>query len=232
MKKPWNAEKKQKLAAILAAVLFLLIFAALTVFCGRPLIAAAEDPETFRTFIQSTGIWSRLIFIGIMALQTVVALIPGEPLEIAAGYCFGGMEGLLLCLAGTAFGSALVLLFAKKWGVRWVEIFVPQEKLENLAFLKKEKRLQAVVFLLFLIPGTPKDLLTYFVGLTPLRLQSFLIITTIARIPSVITSTMSGSALGSEKYLTALLVLGITAIVSLIGIGIYRRFIQNKRESS
>jgi uncharacterized membrane protein YdjX (TVP38/TMEM64 family) len=81
-----------------------------------------------------------------------------------------------------------------------------------------------------LIPGTPKDLLSYFVGLTEMKLSEWLIITTIARIPSVATSTIGGNALGEGNYITAITVFAITAVVSILGILIYN-YITKKREN-
>ena len=92
-------------------------------------------PDQFRSWVDDQGIWSRFAFIGMMILQVFVAIIPGEPLEIGAGYAFGMPEGTLLCLAGAVIGSLLTFLFVRSFGVRAVEIFFPWDKLHSLNFL-------------------------------------------------------------------------------------------------
>jgi uncharacterized membrane protein YdjX (TVP38/TMEM64 family) len=158
------------------------------------------------------------------ALQVVFAVIPGEPVELGAGYTFGTVEGTVLCLAGDAAGTAVVFLFTKLFGIQLVEALVGREKLKAMRFLKSSRNLNMLVFLLLFIPGTPKDVLTYIIGLTPMKLTTFLIIASFARIPSVLTSTITGNALGVQDYRTAILVYAVTGVISLAGILIYRRF--------
>ena len=83
-------------------------------------------------------------------------------------------------------------------------------------------------FLIFFIPGTPKDALTYFIPLTDMKLSTFLFITTIARIPSIITSTIGGHAIGVENYIFSILVFVITGIISLVGLYVYKKISQMK----
>ncbi len=158
-----------------------------------------------------------------VVLQIVVAIIPGEPLEIAAGYAFGALEGTLLCLIGALVGRVAVFLLVRRFGVRAVEVFFPLEKVQSLRFLQNEKKLTFWVFFLFFLPGTPKDVLCYIVGLTKLPLRSWIIISTIAPIPSIITSTIGGSALGMGRYTFAAAVFGATLAISAAGLLVYRR---------
>ena len=108
-------------------------------------------------------------------------------------------------------------------------MFMPREKIHQLRFINNEKKLKRVVFLLFFIPGTPKDILTYFVGLTNMTLSEFLSITLIARIPSVLSSTISGQMLGDENFLTAGIVYAITGVLSVLGYLLYNRIVQKLR---
>ena len=89
-----------------------------------------------------------------------------------------------------------------------------------------------IVFVLFLIPGSPKDLLTYLVGLTPLKLRTFLILTTIARIPSVVTSTVTGSLAQKESYTAALITYGVTLVISVICLLYYRKISKNEKKQA
>ncbi len=224
-------EFRRKLCGAAVIVIFLLFSALVFWFIGRPMIALVENPELFRQWVDTHGIWGRLIFIGMVVLQMAIALIPGEPLEIGAGYAFGAPEGTLLCLVGIFIGSALIFGFVRTFGVRVVEIFYSREKILSMKFLQNTRRLNTITFLLMLIPGTPKDLLSYFVGLTEMKLTTWLLISVCARIPSVLSSTVSGGALGEKNYPLAAIALTATTVTSLIGLLIYR-MIHRKNASS
>lgn len=237
-----NNEKKsisqttpQQLSKKFSLVILILIIAAfvtITFTVGKPLIEFVSDTEKFRLWVEAQGFWGRIILIGIMCLQVVVAIIPGEVIEIGAGYVFGSIEGMLLCLAGAALGSAIIFIFTKKFGIKMVEAFVSKDKINSLKFVKNSKKLNFLIFILFFIPGTPKDVFTYFVGLTPMKLHTFLIISSIARIPSVISSTIGGNAIGLKDYKFAIIVFVITTIISIIGICIYKLILKNNNKDT
>ena len=118
----------------------------------------------------------------------------------------------------------------RKFGIRFVEIFFSLDKIKSLKILKKSKKRDLLMLLVFFLPGTPKDLITYFAGLTDVNTLKFILFVTIARLPSVITSTLGGSALGVEQYKTAIIVFAVTLIVSSIGWLIYNFIIREKRK--
>ena len=213
-------KKKIYLFAIVVALLFI---AAVGYLVGKPMVDFVREPERFRAWVDSSGFVSRVIFVGMVVFQLVIALIPGEPLEMGAGYAFGAVEGTILCIIGCVIGSALVFLFVRRFGVKLVEVFFPREKIRSLRFLQDSRRLNLLTFIVFFIPGTPKDLLSYFIGLTDMKLGTWLLITAVARIPSIVTSTVTGDALGLKDYQFALIAFGVTLALSLVGILVYRR---------
>jgi len=221
-------EKNKKLLAAVCFILFIVFSAAVTWFIGRPLIEFVSEPQEFRAWVESHGILGKLSFIAMVCFQVVIAFVPGEPFEIGAGYAFGAVEGTVLCEIGITLGSMAVFLAVRKFGVKLVEIFFSREKIQSLKFLKNKRKRSIVTFLVFFLPGTPKDLLTYFVGLTDMKLAHFLLLTSVARLPSVITSTVGGNALGGEKYTFAVIVFALTLIFSGVGLLIYN-LIQKKR---
>jgi len=224
-------DREKRIYAGAGLVLFGVLMVVACVCAGRPLIRFMGEPELFRGWVDEKGLPAHILFVGMVVLQVIVAIIPGEPLEIAAGYAFGAVEGTLLCVAGTTLGGALVFQLVRRFGTKAIEVFFPLENLRSLRFLEKsEKRLHLLVFFLFFLPGTPKDLLCYFVGLTKLPLKNWLIITAVARLPSIITSTVGGNALGTERYLFALAVFGATLLISAAGVWIYQK-ISAKDES-
>ena len=188
----------------------------------------AFSSEDFRDYIRSFGAAGWLVLLALQFLQVFIALIPGELLESAAGYAFGPFAGTVICYLGVAAASSPVFLLTRRFGVRLVEVFISREKISELRFLNTERKRNALAFLLFIIPGTPKDLLTYFVGLTDMRLGQFLAISLAARIPSVISSTFGGHLLGEGKLLGALLLYGITGAVSLAGLAVYRAILRRR----
>ena len=216
-------ERHKKALYAAAIAIFILFTLAVSWFVGRPLIRFVRQPEQFRAWVQGHGLLGQLAFLGMTVLQIVIAIIPGEPLELGAGYAFGFCRGTLLCEIGILLGGLLVFLFVRRFGVKAVEVFFPREKIESLRFLHNEKRLALWVFILFFIPGTPKDIMTYIVPLTPMKLSTFLLLSTVARLPSVVTSTIGGNALGTGKLTFALIVFSATALISALGILIYRR---------
>ena len=213
-------KKKIYLFAIIVALIFI---GAVGYLVGKPMVEFVREPERFRAWVDSSGFVSRVIFVGMVVFQLIIALIPGEPLEMGAGYAFGAWEGTILCIIGCVIGSALVFLFVRRFGVKLVEVFFPREKIRSLRFLQDSRRLNLLTFIVFFIPGTPKDLLSYFIGLTDMKLGTWLFITAVARIPSIVTSTVTGDALGLKDYQFALIAFGVTLALSLAGILVYRR---------
>ena len=226
------SEKRQKQLAAAAIILFLLLSLAIAWFVGRPLIAHLREPEAFRLWMDGHGWVGRLAFVGISVLQIVVAIIPGEPVEMFAGYAFGFWLGTALCEAGILLGGTLVYAFVHRFGRRALGIFFTKEKTDSLRFLHNEKKLGFWVFILFFIPGTPKDIMTYVVPLTSMKLWHFLLISGVARLPSVITSTIGGDALGTGRHGFALIVFAATALISLAGILVYRRICRKRKKDA
>ena len=222
-------EKHKKLLSIFSLVFFAVFMVVVFWFAGRPMIELVEDPDQYRAWIDGKGIWAQISFIAMVFFQVIFAIIPGEPLEICAGIAFGGMEGTLLCLLGIFLGSAVIFLLVRKLGVRLVEVFFSVDKIRSLHFLQNEKRLDRVLFFIMMIPGTPKDLLSYFVPLTKISLGHWLALTTFARIPSVVTSTVGGDALGEKNYLFAAIVFAVTCLISLAGAVLFDYFTKKRK---
>ena len=223
-------EKEKKWLVGGGLVFFLLLSGLVCWFAGRPLIRFMNQPELFRQWVDQQGFWAPVAFVGMVVLQVVVAVIPGEPLEIAAGYAFGALEGTLLCILGTWIGGLTVFLLVRRFGTRAVEVFFPLEKLNELKFLKNERRLTFWVFLVFFLPGTPKDVLCYFVGLTKLPLKTWVLVSAVARIPSIVTSTVGGDALGMQNYTFAAAVFAATLVISGVGLLLYRAICRRQEE--
>lgn len=223
-------KKRQKLYNILSIIIFIAVFAGATFAIGPKLISTVKEPEKFNAFIHDNLFSGVLIFLGIQILQVFFALIPGEPIELFSGYAFGWFWGTVLCLTGCLIASACVFLLTRKFGKKFTYIVFAEDKLNSLKFMQSEEKVELMMFLLFFIPGTPKDLLTYFAGLTKIDMKKFLPISTVARIPSVLTSALAGSSLMQKNYVTSAIVFGITAVISGVGILLYRSISKRRAE--
>ncbi len=215
--------QQKKALSLAAVVIFLLATAAVAWFVGRPMIHFARRPELFRSWVEGHGVWGPVAYATMVFLQVVVAVIPGEPLEIAGGYAFGAWWGTVLCLVGAALGSAAVFALVRRWGAPLAEVFFPPEKLERLRFLRRTSpKRTAVLWLIFTLPGTPKDLLCYFAGLTDLKWGAWMLIATVGRLPSIVTSTVGGDALGEANYTLAVIAFALALAVAGGGWLVYR----------
>lgn len=208
--------------AIIGITIVTLFFVGIAILIGKPLIEFVSNPTQFRQWVNDNGIIAPIAFVGMVVLQVIIAIIPGEPLEIGAGYAFGTIHGTLLTMLGITIGSICIFLAVKRWGMKIVNIFFSQEKIENIKWIHNTKKLYLISIILFAIPGTPKDLITYFAGLTEMKLLPFLLIVNFARLPSIITSTLGGNAIGTKKYGMAAIVFAVTALITIIGIMIYK----------
>lgn len=216
-----QAKKRQKTKAIAGLIFFALIIAALCLFLGKPILNLVSDPAAFRAWVAERGFMGQLAYMGMVIVQVIVAFIPGEPLEIAGGYAFGAVEGTALCLLADALGSLAVICLVRKFGMRLVNMFFSHEKVRSLRFLQSSKKRTILFMLIFMIPGTPKDLLCYFAGLTDISFPILMLACSLGRIPSVVTSTIGGDALGTRSYIFAICVFAATFAVSIAGLFIY-----------
>lgn len=216
---PVKTQKWFRLFLLAAALVFVTI---LCYFIGQPLVRFVSEPEQFRLWVRSKGILGILAFIGMNILQVFLAVIPGGPFEVGAGYAFGVFWGTLFCDIAMTLAGILIFLFVRRFGMRFVELFVSREKIASVHILKSSRRSESIIFLLFLIPGTPKDLFSYLVGLTDMKLSHWIFISAVGRLPAIFLSVLSGSALGKSQYSTAVTVLVILLVLSAIGITVYR----------
>lgn len=219
-------ERRRKLLAGISLAVVALLVVLLTLFISGWLRSFSKDD--FREYIRSFGALGPLVLLGLQILQVFIALIPGEIVETAAGYVLGPWLGTAVCYLGIALASSLIFTLTRRYGVKLVEVFVSREKINELRFLNTAQKRNMLIFLIFFIPGTPKDLLTYFVGLTDIRLRTFLLLSMVARVPSVISSTFGGHLLGEEKYWGAVILYGITGLLSILGMIVYNRHLKKK----
>ena len=184
----------------------------------------------FEDKIRTIGGIGIVVMLVIQVLQVVLAIIPGEPVELAMGALYGTVWGCVLCLAGITIGTSIIFLCVRKFGRKFVDNFISSDKFARLGFLKEPSKRDILLFVLMFIPGTPKDTLTYFGPFTGISFVRFLVISTIARIPSVISSSYIGARLMGGDYIRSLVAFAVVGAVSLAGIIIYNKIVTTKNK--
>lgn len=176
----------------------------------------------FKQKVDESGIWGGLALFGLQFAQIFLFILPGEPIEVLAGMCYGTIWGCVFIAISSAIISIFIILLVKKYGRKFVYEFAEKEKIEkieNSRFLKNPEKVELIMLILFLIPGTPKDLLVYLAGILPIKHIRFIFLSTIARIPSIITSTFAGANLAVGDWKTSIKIYAIT-FMAVGGIGI------------
>lgn len=220
-------KNKARVIQIIGASLVGLLLLGVFLYCyftyGKELTEIVSDPVRFKDLVESFNNWDRVAFVAIRAFQTVIKIIPAEPLEIGAGCLYGTWEGLLYCMLGTFIGSLVIIALSKLFGKKFVNVFFPIEKINSIKFLQDEKKVYFSLFFIYLIPGTPKDILTYAASITNINMVKFMIITSIARIPAIITSTIVGAEIMEQNYWLAAAIFIGTGALSIVCSIIYNK---------
>jgi len=172
-------------------------------------------------WVNASGPVAPLVFVLIQVMQVVVFVLPGEVAQIVGGYLFGTWLGTLYSVVGLAIGSAADFLLARYLGLPFVNALFSAEKVERLRTPLGSPGAKAVLFLLFLIPGIPKDALCYVSGLSPLRFRFFIVASMAGRLPGIFGSSLIGSSAADEKWILAGTVLGGALV--LFGVGFHLR---------
>jgi uncharacterized membrane protein YdjX (TVP38/TMEM64 family) len=209
--------KPHIIGSIVLAVLFIgsIVFA--TIRFGPELTELVCNSHKFRGYVLSFGPWSAVVFMLFQVLQVVIAFIPGEPVQIAGGYIFGTFWGTVYSMIGITAGYIIVFAGVRLFGYPLVKKFVPEKEFDKFSVLINNPKLETTIFLLFLIPGVPKDILVYIAGLTPIQPVLFFIIIFFARLPAMIGSSFIGAEIQSSKYLAAIIVSVVASILFVLG---------------
>lgn len=212
---------------ILIATLFLIVMIFISVKYAPLLKDVVSQSEEFRKTILSYGYLGAFVLIAFQVVQILIPFIPGELVQIAGGYVYGGLIAPIYLLFGTLLGGVIVFYLSRFIGYPLVKIFVSKEKMEKFSFLMQSKKAEITLFILFLVPGVPKDTLIYLAGLTPVKPLRFFIILTIARIPGILGTSFIGANILEKDYKDIYLMVGIIAVVLIVGL-VFRKQILEK----
>lgn len=212
---------KNKTILIIKAVLLLLFLAAaviLTIKYSPFFTGYIKNPEKFGTLLRSYGNVSIAVFIGFQVAQVVIAAIPGEIVQITGGYVYGTVLGTVYSVAGIFIGSVIAFYIARLLGYSLIKVFISQEKLDKFNYLINNPKSEVIMFVLFLLPGVPKDMVTYIAGLTPIKPLVFFMLSIVGRFPALVVTSYIGANMQEGNYLTVLIVAVIACILCVAGL--------------
>lgn len=225
--------KKKKVINLIVILLVIIIFAVAIAYLAPVMknISTKEGQIAFKEKIDNLGIVGLLILFLLQIAQIFFVIIPGEPLEILAGMCYGNIGGTIFITISVLITTTTIFFLVRKYGKKLIyESFSKEkvDKIENSKILKNPQKVELIMILLFLIPGTPKDLLVYIGGLLPIKPLRFILISTFARFPSVISSTIAGASIVEGNIAVSAIAYGVTFVITAIILILINIFDKNK----
>lgn len=216
--------KNQKNIKIIKTTLTVTIIVILLIFFWKiePFmkdLSTTDGQIAFKNKISSMGFAGVLLLFSLQILQILLVVLPGEPFEVLAGMCYGTWGGWLFITLSVFITTTIIFFSVRKLGQKYLYNFFKKEKVEkimNSKLLKNETNLEIILCLVFLLPGTPKDLFVYLGGLLPVKPLRFILISTLVRFPAVITSTMVGANISNGNWKISLIIYLVTFIVTAI----------------
>ena len=217
-----SRKNKVKIFKIILTIVVLAILVGLMIYLFPVMknLATLEGQVAFKEKVENSGIWGLLSLFGLQVAQIFLIIVPGEPIEILAGMCYGSVWGTVFIMVSACMISTIIYLSVRKFGRKFVCDFCDEKKIakiENSKLFQNPKKIEMIMLILFLIPGTPKDFLVYIAGLLPIKPIRFILISTFARFPSVITSTLAGENLVVGNWERGvLLYIAIFALIAIV----------------
>lgn len=226
---------KKILKIILGIIIFItFIIIVIKVFPLMQKLSNKEGLLNFKEEIQSLGFKGFFLLFGMQLLQILLVILPGEPLEVLAGMCYGGFGGAFFITVSVFITTTLIFFIIQKLGRKYLYNFFSKnqiDKFENNILLKNSKTVEITLAILFLLPGTPKDFIVYIGALLPIKPLRFILISTFVRLPSVITSTLVGANISLGNLKTSFIIYAITFVITVIIIYYINKKDKNKELS-
>lgn len=208
-----SSRTRRTTLAFLAALVAVLLAATLLV---RAYLPALADPLALRAFVLSFGVLAPVVFVLLQAAQVVFAPIPGQVLGFAAGYLFGSIAGTTYSLAGAALGSALAFSLSRRYGRPYVERVVNPPTLDAFDDVCRERGLLAL-FVVFLVPGLPDDVLCLAAGLTDLDIRKMVVVSVVGRLPGSLLVAVAGANLAAGDLRETAVIVALLLVASTVG---------------
>lgn len=194
-------------------------------------LSTHEGQVAFKERIQSSGILGFLTLLALQFAQIFLVIVPGEPLEILAGMCYGAIGGTIFTFFSVALTTTIIFLLVKKYGKKFIYNSFDKrkiDKIEKSKIFQNPKKIEIILAICFAITGVPKDILIYIGGLLPVKPLRFILIATFCRFPSVVSSTIVGEYFSEGNWKVSVIVYGITFAITLLTLGIIKIFDKEK----
>lgn len=214
MDKNPNYKKKSK-GFIITIIVCFIVVTGLIVYRTWPFLSQINNPDQVKEWIVKAGNWGPLVFILFQITQIVIAPIPGHLIAFIGGYLFGPLLGVLYSIIGAAIGLTIIFVLTKKLGRPFVEKFVNDKTIKKFdGFVKNDRSIMAL-FLIFLLPIFPDDILAFVAGLSPIKTRTLVFISLVARSPSYLVMALAGNGITNDIKIVVILS-GIIAFLSII----------------
>ena len=228
-----NKKGNVKIFKLILLIMFLLISIGIIFYLFPVMknLSTIEGQVAFKEKVNNSGVMGLLLLFGLQVAQIFLIIVPGEPIEILSGMCYGGLWGTVFIMVSASIISIAIYFLVRKFSRKFVYDFCDKnkvEKIENSKLFQNPKKIEFIMLILFLIPGTPKDLLVYVAGLLPIKPLKFILISTFARFPSVITSTLAGEQLAIGDWKMSIVLYGIILIFVAILVFIINKLDKDK----
>ena len=209
-----NKKFTMKFLVILSTILLTILLIKFT----PKLLLITVSLEEFKNYILSMGSMGAIILILFQALQTIIAPIPGEAIQVAGGYLYGNILGTTYNLMGLVIGSGIAFYFTRLVGRDFITNLIEKKKLKWIANIMDSKKFEVILFIIFIVPGLPKDFMIYVAGLTAIKPVKFFIIWIVSRLPWIMASASLGANINARDYNTTIIISVIAVIGFVIGI--------------
>lgn len=201
--------KKNRTKALLIALAVLMVIL-LIIFMPKLLLITVSLDE-FKNYILSMGRLGSVMIIFFQMLQTVIAPIPGEVIQVAGGYLYGSFMGTVYNLIGLVIGAGMAFYFTRFIGREFIEDQIKKKDIKWISNIMDSKKFEIILFIIFVVPGLPKDFMIYVAGLTAIKPAKFFMILILSRLPWIMASASVGSNINAGNY-------KMTIIISLIAV--------------
>ena len=189
--------------------------------CHGDIVRYWNSVDDVVSFLEKYETVSIFVYIILQIVQVVISVIPGQVFQMAAGYLYGFWPALIYAMTGAIAGTAISFMLAKLLGRDFLHIIFGEEKISYYIERLNSKRVYVIVFLIYLIPGIPKDMVSYAAGVSEIKFRPFIILSAVGRIPGMVGSLLMGTMLEEEKFGFAIGI-GIFAVIACVFCIIYR----------
>lgn len=209
--------KKLLIQKIVMAIIFIIAIIFVSVKYAPEIKNVIENRQVFKEFILSYGYIGGIIAVALQFMHIVIPVLPGEFIQFSIGYVYGILWGSIYLIAGTILGTITVFYASRIIGYPIVKVFVSDKKMEKFIFLANSNKIEMTMFVLFLVPGIPKDILVYLAGLSPIKPIRFFIISIIARTPAIIASAYIGMNFAEGDFRSIIIMVVVVLVILVIG---------------